>query len=300
MTAELISKKTRAEFREYFVSTTLREIEQEFDAANIPKSSDCNWSGSGQRRGLVEAYYASLDFTSWRDITKVLMVYGAVLSRLEDQVANTFSVDWAKRTFDSLKKWLERDGFAYANGKVVALRNNLQVLEVQEAARSLDAPELHRQLERLKASVTDDPALAIGTAKELVETVCKTILQERNIPFEADADVIGLVKDARKVLGLLPDDVPAAAKGADTIKRLLSNLGSIAQGLGELRNLYGTGHGRQGNTKGLAARHAQLAVGCAATLVTFLLQTHDEKSRVGNGANAQQGHAAGRPKAAGG
>jgi hypothetical protein len=140
---------------------------------------------------------------------------------------------------------------------------------------------LHRQLERLKASVAEDPALAIGTAKELIETVCKTILEARGIPFAADADIGGLVKETRKVLDLVPENVPAAAKGAETIRRLLSNLGAVAQGLGELRNLYGTGHGRQGKARGLTARHAQLAVGCSATLVTFLLQTHEERLNKG-------------------
>ena len=280
MAGDLISKKTRAEFREYFVTTTLRQIELEFDAADIALPDDFEHAESGVRRHLVEGYYRSIDFASWRDVSRLLLVYGAVLAKLDDQVANTFSPEEAKRTFDSLKKWLERDGFTYANGKVVALRNNLQVMEVQEAARTLDAPELHRQLERLKASVAEDPALAIGTAKELVETVCKTILQARGEAFGDDADIMVLVKATRKVLGLLPDDVPRAAKGADTIRRLLSNLGAIAQALGELRNLYGTGHGRQGRTRGLLPRHAQLAVGSAATLVTFLLQTHEERGAI--------------------
>jgi len=283
MAGDLISKKTRSEFREYFVSTSLREIELEFDAADIALEDGFTVPDVGQRRGLVEGYYKALEFANWRDVNKVLKVYGAVLAKLEDQVANTFNAEWAKRTFDSLKKWLERDGFAYANGRVVPLRNNLQVMEVQEAAKSLDAPELHRQLERLKASVEEDPALAIGTSKELVETVCKTILQKRQVDFGDDWDIVGLVKETRKVLGLLPEDVPLAAKGAETIRRLLSNLGSIAQGLGELRNLYGTGHGRHGQTRGLTPRHAQLAVGSAATLVTFLLQTHEERDKAKDG-----------------
>lgn len=59
----------------------------------------------------------------------------------------------------------------------------------------------------------------------------------------------------------------------------MSNLGTIAQGLGELRNLYGTGHGRTGATRGLKPRHARLAVGSAATLATFLLETHEERSQ---------------------
>jgi hypothetical protein len=49
------------------------------------------------------------------------------------------------------------------------------------------------------------------------------------------------------------------------------------QGLAELRNLYGTGHGKEGSTKGLAARHAKLAVGAAITLADFLFDTHENR-----------------------
>jgi hypothetical protein len=88
------------------------------------------------------------------------------------------------------------------------------------------------------------------------------------------------VKETRKVLELLPENVPTAAKGADVIRRILSNLGTVAQGLGELRNLYGTGHGKAGAARGLSARHARLAVGSAATLATFLLETHETRADV--------------------
>ena len=49
-----------------------------------------------------------------------------------------------------------------------------------------------------------------------------------------------------------------------------------SNGLAELRGLYGTGHGKHGKTSGLSPRHAKLAVGAAATLATFLFQTHME------------------------
>ena len=129
----------------------------------------------------------------------------------------------------------------------------------------------------MQAAVEDDPGLAIGTAKELVESVCKTILEQRHITFDDGADVGELVKEARKALGLIPESIPNSAKGAESIRRLLSNLGNVAQGLAELRNLYGTGHGKGGAVKGLSPRHARLAVGAAATLSTFLLETHTER-----------------------
>jgi hypothetical protein len=75
----------------------------------------------------------------------------------------------------------------------------------------------------------------------------------------------------------VPEDIPESAKGADAIKRLLGNLGQVSQGIAELRNLYGTGHGKDGTFRGLGPRHARLAVGAATTLATFLFETHESR-----------------------
>jgi len=130
----------------------------------------------------------------------------------------------------------------------------------------------------VEAAIATDPSLAIGTAKELAETVCKTILDARDIAFPKSADLPELVKLTAKAINLTPDDIPDGVKAAATIKRLLSNLGAITFGIAELRNQYGTGHGKKAGTKGLGARHAKLAVGAGATLSVFLMETHNEKS----------------------
>ncbi|MFL0670469.1 MAG: abortive infection family protein [Erythrobacter sp.] len=85
-----------------------------------------------------------------------------------------------------------------------------------------------------------------------------------------------LGKKAFSAMKLLPEDVPDSAKGAKTIKVLLSNLATVVQGLAEIRSLYGTGHGRDGKARGVTSRHARLAVGAASALVTFAFQTHLE------------------------
>jgi hypothetical protein len=77
-------------------------------------------------------------------------------------------------------------------------------------------------------------------------------------------------------LKLVPEGIHDVARGSDIIKRLLGNLGTIGNSLAELRNLYGTGHGKHANTGGLSARHTKLAVGAAATLATFLFDTQKE------------------------
>jgi hypothetical protein len=147
---------------------------------------------------------------------------------------------------------------------------------LKEHAKLANANHLAEQIRRLEASVDADPSLAIGTAKELIETCCKTILAERGKPVSGAPDVSTLTKATLKELKLVPEGIPDAARGAEVIKRLLSNLGTIGNGLAELRGLYGTGHGKHGSTTGLGSRHAKLAVGAAATLVMFLLETHKE------------------------
>lgn len=131
-----------------------------------------------------------------------------------------------------------------------------------------------RQINRMESSIDLDPDLAIGTAKELVETVCRTILQERGIAAPNTLELAQLVKLTTKELKLTPDDVADEEAAADSLRRLLGNLGTMTQSLAELRNRFGTGHGKASDAKGLHPRHARLAVGAASTLVLFLQESH--------------------------
>lgn len=162
----------------------------------------------------------------------------------------------------------------------------------KQALVGTDLDYVSQQISRMEAAVANDPALAIGTAKELVETCCKTILTERAGAFPKNADLSELVSLTAKELDLTPKDIPDQAKARDTIKRLLSNLATITQGVAELRNHYGTGHGRHAGAKGLQVRHARLAVGAASTLAAFLAETHDARSRSGHGRSASDQEAA--------
>jgi hypothetical protein len=279
---ELISKKTRLEFREYFVGTSLRQISQEFDSADVPFDGDYIPPEDGQRRSLVEQYYHAIDFSLWRDVQKVLRVYENVLLELEERLKSPSwgdSQETLTRTLSLLVRCLERDGFLYSAGRIVPVKHNPAIEDLSATAQALDAHGLHQQIERIRASLDDDPALAIGTAKELVETTCKMVLADYGIQSDSSWDITRLVKESRAVLRLVPEDIPDSAKGAETIKRVLSNLGQLSQGIAELRNMYGTGHGKDGRAKGLSPRHARLAVGCSMALATFLFETHEARQQ---------------------
>lgn len=143
-------------------------------------------------------------------------------------------------------------------------------------SQAMDAEYVSRQITRMQSALKPEPDVAIGTAKEFVETICKTILRERDIPYDPSEKMPRLVKQVAAVLELIPQGIAGEAKATETVKRLLSNLSSVSDGLAELRNLHGTGHGKEADAKGLELRHARLAVGSATALAVFLLEAHME------------------------
>lgn len=159
-------------------------------------------------------------------------------------------------------------------GRAIALGEPPALEPVREAFDAADATRVLQQITRIESAVNADPELAIGTAKELVETVCRTILRERNVQVDGSPELPQLVRLTMQHLNLVPAEVPENVRGRESIQRVLSNLGSIAQGIAELRNLYGTGHGRDIAVQPIEPRHARLVAGAASTLAIYLVETH--------------------------
>ncbi len=151
------------------------------------------------------------------------------------------------------------------------------VSRAHSVAGALDADWMKKEIERLPEAIEHDPALAIGTAKDLVETCCKSILSDRGVQISRKANLPQLTKLLANELKLVPEGVSDEAKGAETIRLILSNLSALTQYLAELRGLYGSGHGRDGKHRGLKPRHARLAVGAAVAFIEFITETHRQQ-----------------------
>ena len=274
---DIISKKTRSEFQDFFVTKTLREISKYFDNHDViftvlPEGS----SFSGQRRTLVENYFTGIIWSDLKEVRKIINVFEDVLNDL-NEVEDLWGNDNSKVWLEKLRTLLIRDGFEFNSKKLSLVGQVANFEDLQNATDLLDKTHFQEYIERIKKSISNDPSLAIGSTKELVEATLKIILNKLNITFDKDDDVPKLLKSVQKALKLVPDEIDDAKKGADIIKILLSNLGQVVIKLTELRNLYGTGHGKENVRKGLNERHARLAVGAGITLSTFLLETFEQR-----------------------
>lgn len=250
-------------------NSTLREIENEFEAQGIPHVPDLSDGSGGQRRQLTKGYYNGLDFSNPRDVRRFLNVLSVFLGEIERS--------GQPGAFDRFQEQLRREGYVYEGGAIAFnISTTNRLADAKAIAEDFDAEHMRNQIKRIESSINVDPALAIGTAKELTESCFKTILGERGVEYGRADDLPQLGKKVFRALKLLPEGVSDAARGAETIKRLLSNLATVVQGLAEVRGLYGTGHGKDGRARGVSSRHAKLCVGAATALVTFAFETHRE------------------------
>jgi len=220
-----------------------------------------------------------------KEIAVVIRTLEAVTRRLGIPLELPF------RDFTRFKTyWLRNDGYGSWQARRDILedllgptRKELETLDLrlagpkikEELISALRNPVAIRdQLGRLQRTAESDPALAIGTAKELIESTAKTVLQERGLEANDKDDLPALVKQAQEALGLHPSSAQPGPDSTDAVKRILGGLMNITAGLGELRNRgYGTGHGHKGERVGLRPRHARLAVNAAMTWCSVMLDT---------------------------
>ncbi|HQJ24236.1 MAG TPA: abortive infection family protein [Bacillota bacterium] len=136
-----------------------------------------------------------------------------------------------------------------------------------------------QQIKSMEDAINDSPYDAIGKAKELVESCCKTIIRNCGHAVDETWEFPELSKYARKILRLAPDDVENAKAAKETIKSILGSLGNIPHSIAELRNSYGSGHGKDAKFRGLSPRHARLAADSAKTFINFMWDTYENQYR---------------------
>lgn len=162
---------------------------------------------------------------------------------------------------------LEADGFAL--GQTSDLSIALGNLAAAAANALSEMTGIRAEIRRLESSPPDDPAVAIGRAKNLVEATAKAVLTYRNAVVQKGDSIQALAAQAMEELNVHPKNVSTER---DHVRRMLGRLQGIVQDLGSLRNEVGDGHGNATEPEGLEPRHGRLAVGSAVVWCSFMLE----------------------------
>jgi hypothetical protein len=155
--------------------------------------------------------------------------------------------------------------------------------DLQETSERLGLPDVAMHAARIRRSIHEDPAQAIGSAKELLETTLKAVLGLHGTGPETKVDVPQLVKRANIKLGLDAATVDADEPGAQHQRRVLGSLAQVVNSTAELRNAgFGTGHGVSRGPE-LDVATARMVVSAAVTVATFYVEAHAAHERRDSG-----------------
>ena len=163
----------------------------------------------------------------------------------------------------------------YAGSRIAASHSPATALGLPKRTLLDDHSALMDHLGAIERDLSSDPAGAIASAKELVETMYKLILDKRGIAYGTE-DLPKLYKKVAIELRLAKESVPDNTKGSEAAHKVLTALNTTVFGLAELRNQIGRGHGRSTKSPALE-RHARLAFNAAVTLAEFLYDTLQDR-----------------------
>jgi len=131
---------------------------------------------------------------------------------------------------------------------------------------------IHEQWKKALERKKSDPEAAITTARTLIESILKYILDENRIKYTDNTDLSELYKEVAKLLNLAPEQ-----HQEQIFKQILGGANGIISGLGALRNKLGDAHGKSKINIKPKERHSELAVNLAGAMALFLYETFKEQ-----------------------
>jgi len=179
-----------------------------------------------------------------------------------------YPADWISG--HAVYRWRQRDSFHGANPE----------LRLRERALVTDPEVLEEHLARIRDSLASDPAAAISSSKNLLESLFRIILDRSALTYGAREDIPQLYRHVADLLDLKADSVPESAKGSESSQQILRTLVTTIQSLAELRNELGIGHGQSRRSVALT-RHARLALNATVTIAEFVLDTWQARVAAG-------------------
>lgn len=205
-----------------------------------------------------------------------LVILGRLIENyMESELPPEPYYEWDKKRVDFVKKAPElfgRYGLSYVNGGYITDGGSIASLSLKEAIQKRNTPAVEMEFSRALENLHTDPREAVSAACNILESTFKIFIADENLQTPAKQDLQGLWKTVREHLGL---DTKAVED--EDLKRILSGLYSLTDGIGSLRTHASSAHGAGRKIYNLKPRHARLAINAAHTLTMFILESWDER-----------------------
>jgi hypothetical protein len=167
---------------------------------------------------------------------------------------------------------MEKAGLRYVDRQLIGIGSKApapSAKALRELLRAGDYASVHEEFSKAETSIEKDPREAVRAACAQLESLFKLYIEDTpELTMPAKQDLGSLWTIIRKRFNF-----NAAAVEDQDLQKVITGLGSIADGIGSLRTHASTAHGKGRKAYNIEPRHARLAVNSAHTLALFILET---------------------------
>jgi hypothetical protein len=156
--------------------------------------------------------------------------------------------------------------------KLEAILSRCNLTYITGGIKGRDIPSIDAEFNRALANVNSEPREAVSAACNILESIFKTYIADEKLDMPHKQDIQNVWKVVRADLGFDP-----AALEDDDLKKVLSGVLSVVDGIGAFRTHASSAHGQGRKIYNLKPRHARLAIHSAHTIALFVLETWDER-----------------------
>jgi hypothetical protein len=186
---------------------------------------------------------------------------------------------WGVSTIDNkqelkakLTSVLARCNLTYITGGIISDGSSAQSKSLSELIKGRDIPSIEAEFNRALENVNSEPREAVSAACNILESIFKVYIADEGLTAPLKQDLQSVWKVVRADLGfdtkLVQDD---------DLKRVLSGILSIVDGIGAFRTHASSAHGEGRKIYNIKPRHARLTIHSAHTIALFIIETWDEK-----------------------
>lgn len=142
-----------------------------------------------------------------------------------------------------------------------------------------DALPIESTVEVIERAIPSNPGLAFTHCRGLLETVCKTILVDRAVDIDSNANGNQIMSATLKVLKLTPADFDSDDRVEIGVVDLVRGINQMVSGVVALRNSQGLGpHGRDALEEILDAEYAIITAHSIDSAACLLYRMHRKQA----------------------
>ena len=145
---------------------------------------------------------------------------------------------------------------------------------LEQVIRAKDVGSINDEFDRALRNVESNPREAVSAACNLLESVCKTYIEDEGLEMPSKQDLQPVWSVVRKDLGFDPGRIEDR-----DLQEILNGIIAVVNGIGALRTHASSAHGAGKKSYKLEPRHARLAVHAAHTVALFIIESWEKKRK---------------------